>query len=210
MSDAGGDSGGTDFRPWHAPRVGAAATRHQQELAGAEAEARRRGYEAGLAEGRESGQAELNASAERLEAVLRALAHPLETVDEQAEHALVELACAVASQLVRRQLHHHPDEIVPVVRESVTAMAADAGAVEIRLQPDDAALVREALAVGEGDNAWRVRDDPALSRGDCRVHAGHAWVDARLDQRIARIVNHVLGGERAQDAGATDPGSDSA
>jgi flagellar assembly protein FliH len=210
LSDASGDSGGSDFRPWQAPRVGAAATRHQQALADAEAEARQRGHEVGLAEGREAGQAELNASAERLEAVLRALTHPLETVDEQAERALVELACAVAGQLVRRQLHHHPDEIVPVVREAVTAMAADAGAVEIRLQPDDAAIVRESLAVAEGDHDWQVRDDPALSRGDCRVHAGHAWVDARLDQRIARIVNHVLGGERSRDAGATGPVGDPA
>jgi flagellar assembly protein FliH len=205
LSDEADPQAGAAYRPWRAPRMGASAAREREALADAEARARAEGFDAGLCEGREAGRAEVEARAEQLAAVLASLERPLQTVEEQTERALVEIACAVAGQLVRRELHAHPDEIVPVVREAVAALGTETQGLEIRLQPDDAALVREALSLGDDGERWRIREDPALARGDCQVHAGHAWVDARLDTRIARIVQHVLGGERTSDTREEGP-----
>lgn len=194
MSDSTDESSDPGYRVWRAPRVGSAAAAVADAEASARAEARERGYDAGLAEGRAAGQQEVDARCQRLDALLHALARPLDTVEEQTERTLAELACQIAGQLVRRTMRHNPDEILPVVREAVATLEAASQAPEIRLHPDDAALVRDALNDSDGLGDWQVIEDGSLDAGDCVVRSGHASVDARLASRIQRVTDHVLDG----------------
>lgn len=189
QSDAGPEPA---YRVWRAPRVGTAAAADADAQASAEAEARERGYQAGLAEGRAAGQEEIDTRREQLDAILAALAHPLDTVEEQTERVLAGLACDVAGQLVRRDMLNHPEAIVPVVREAVATIDADSQALEIALHPDDAALVRETVDTEQGQARWQIREDGGLDRGDCVVRSGHASIDARLETRIRQVTDHVL------------------
>jgi flagellar assembly protein FliH len=168
-----------------------------QEL---EASVRAEAWEAGFREGLTSGAAEIRERGRRLEALIAALAAPLAELDETVEAELVALAIALARKVVRRQFQLQPDEIVPVVREAVAALPAGARSIQVRLHPDDRALVAEALSLDEGSGSWTLKDDPELSRGDCRIVAEHSEIDAKLESRMAAMFAAVLADQRQDGA----------
>lgn len=162
--------------------------------------AQREGYDAGYKEGTAAGQKEVRATVQRLTQIINAFSSPLQEVDATVEQELVTLALAIARQIIRRELKADPGHVVGVVREALAALPAAARRVTIHLQPDDAALVREALAAGAGEEAnWRIVEDALLTRGGCRIHAEHSQIDATVEKRMAAIVAQLLGGERRSD-----------
>jgi flagellar assembly protein FliH len=204
----------TAFERWELPAVGAAARPHSEELSieavpdllSAEKleeirqAAYHEGFEQGRHEGLQSGQQESQARAQRLSQILTALAEPLREVDEQVEQELIALAIAIARQLIRRELKLDPGEIVAVVRESLAVLPSHAQRVQVFLHPEDAAVIREKLAIHENDErAWRLVEDPALTRGGCKVTSDHSRIDATVEKRMAAAIARVLGGEREDD-----------
>ncbi|GAB4303219.1 MAG: flagellar assembly protein FliH [Thiohalomonadaceae bacterium] len=167
-------------------------------------EAQREGFETGRKEGLAAAQKEVRATVQRLTQIIHAFSNPLEEVDATVEQELVGLAIAVARQIIRRELKTDPGQVVAVVREALAALPAAARRVTIHLHPEDAVLVREALPSGGEESNWRIVEDARLSRGGCRIHAEHSQIDATVDKRIAAIVTHLLGGERATDMTAED------
>lgn len=194
------DSG--EYRRWQAPEVDVST---DQEVGGLmtaerietlEQAARADGYEAGYQEGLAAGQAEITRRVERLEGTLQALAQPLAECDEAVEQELLAIATALARQLVRRELQLQPDDIVPVIREAIAALPAASGTVEVRLHPDDAELVREALSIEPDAVAWSLTADPELTHGDCRVVSGLSEVDARLETRLGALFARFFSEQR--------------
>lgn len=206
MSDSARATDSGEYRRWQAPEVDVSA---DQEVGGLmtaerietlEQAARADGYEAGYQEGLAAGQAEIARRVERLEGVLQALAQPLAERDDAVEQELLAIGTALARQLVRRELQAQPDEIVPVIREAIAALPAASGAIEVRLHPDDAELVREALSVDPEAAAWSLIPDPELARGDCRVISGLSQVDARLETRLGALFARFFSDQRHADS----------
>ena len=204
-----GDALGAACRRWDTPPVegpipasalrGTAAShapltaRHIEQV---QQQAYDEGFALGHKEGLLAGKQEIRAQAERLEQVLTSLARPLHELDQQAEQELVNLALAVAKQLIRREIKTDPGQIVAAAREALAALPAAARNVRLHLHPEDAARVREALALSEGEHGWRIVEDPVLTRGGCRVVTDTSYIDARVESRINAIVAQVLGDER--------------
>lgn len=183
------------------PRVAPATVRH---LEGLEAQAREEGFARGLAEGRKAAEEELAGKVRVLNGLLDALAGPLHDVDAQVESELAQLAMAVARQLVRREIQTSPAEVIGAVREALLALPAHARKIKVSVHPEDAALIRAHLGLGEGEHAWDLVEDAMIARGGCLVLSEHSRVDARVESRLSAIVAAVLGGERADD-GLVDP-----
>jgi len=158
-------------------------------------------YAVGLAEGRKAGQQQIQNQAEQLNALLHVLTQPLEILDEQMEQELVTLVVSVARQLVRRELKTSPGEILAVVRSALAVLPVGQRHVQLHLHPEDAALVRELMAVPEGEAAWRIAEDPMLSRSDCRVTTATSQIDARLETRLGAVISATFGGHRNEDGG---------
>lgn len=183
----------------------------RQAYAEAAAEGREAGYEAGYREGyrvgleqgqeegRETGRQALRAQGQRLSELMALLSEPLQTLDEQVERELVALAVAVAKQLVRRELKTDPNQIVAVVRQALSVLPVSARNISLHLHPEDADLVRAALALDE-DPPWKIVEDPVMTRGGCRVHTDISRVDASLERRLGSAIANLLGGEREADA----------
>ncbi len=189
-------------RPWPLPEVGPAAGGGLTvaELERLQRQAYEEAYAQGLEEGRRRGLEEVQAQAQQLRTLLQALARPLEQVDEEVEQELAQLALAVARLVVRRELATHPGEVVAAIREALGALPAGSRRVRVCLHPEDAALVRRVLAETGEDGAWRVVEDPALSRGGCRVLTETSHIDATVERRLQAIAAQVLGGGREEDA----------
>lgn len=131
-----------------------------------------------------------------LEKALSAVSRPLGRVDEQVHEQIVRLAMAIARGIVRRELRVDPSQVIGIVRETVALLPAAARGVRVVLHPEDAALVRERLAAPHADQAWSIAEDPVLARGDCRVYAEYAQIDARIESRLNTVIASLLGDDR--------------
>jgi flagellar assembly protein FliH len=160
------------------------------------AKGKQEGFEAGRAE-YEARIAALNARVEQFDAVLQILARPLDQLDAEVETLLATLAIAIARQVVRRELKSDPEQVIAVIRETVGLLPTAARDVRVHLHPEDAALVRERLAMPGAGRAWTLLEDPVLARGGCRVTTDTAQIDARLEARLASVAAAVMGDERA-------------
>ena len=194
-----------EISAWELPDVATFAGGGRNLLTAKQIEAiQKQAYEEGFAlgrkEGRNAGQAQIKASVQRLEQLMSALARPFAELDQRVEKELVNLAIAMTRQLIRRELKTDPGQIIAVVREALAALPVATRGVRVHLHPDDAALVRSALSVAEGEQAWKLMEDPALTRGGCRVVSETSQIDATVEARLNAIIAATLGGERGSDA----------
>ena len=155
---------------------------------------RREAYEAGRAAGR----AELPwTEAETVRSVLAALEEALRgltalrrgyLVDNRT--AALELAFAIAEQLLGRAVRTRPDVVAELLARALP-LAGDAAAIEVHLSTRDL----EALRAGEApalarlveEHGLTLEADAALAPGEGRVLAGRTRVDARLGEVLRRL-----------------------
>ncbi len=158
-------------------------------------EAHEKGYREGLAAGR----TELVARVERLDALIGALARPLEDVDDQVQTELVNLATMLARHILRRELKQDPSQVLGSVRDCLEILPSAARDVALRLNPQDAQLVREYFSGADIERNWRVEEDPTLEPGSLRVTSDSSAIDGRLETRLSEIIGRALGTGRAAD-----------
>ena len=191
---------------WELPQVGilqAAAKAAQavpqptvRELEALERQAREEGYAAGRAEGLMAAQQQVREQMARLDALYNAAAFPLQALDQQTEQELARLAMLVARRVIVRELQLSPGLILQAVRQAAAALPAATRELRVRLHPDDLALLREA---GAAESHWQLLADPALARGDCQLESERSRLDARVDTRLAAVIDGVLGEDRSDD-----------
>jgi flagellar assembly protein FliH len=199
-------------QPWVLPNVEGPVVgrRRAEDLNLIEREAWERGFSHGQAAGAAAAQAEnqrlldeARARVARLEELLGLLAEPLATLDDAVIGQLSQLAGAMARQVVRRELRTDPQQIIAVIRETLSLLPVAAREVRLHLHPEDAALVRERLAEPNADRAWSVVEDPVIGRGGCRVTSENSSIDAQVESRLGAAIAAALGEERAAERGAT-------
>lgn len=176
-----------------------------QKLAWDEARAagRKAGLEQGLAEGREEVRRQLKA----LKSLLDRLADPLQAVEAELDQELTELALAIAREVIGREVATAPDFILQLVPQAVKALPANGRSARVRLNPADAALLREHLPDGDGEAMWSIIEDASISRGGCRIDTLSSSVDATLESRLAAVVERLFAhrGDGTDEPEATGP-----
>ncbi|VAX14244.1 hypothetical protein MNBD_GAMMA24-2017 [hydrothermal vent metagenome] len=160
-----------------------------------------RGYREGQAKGLAQGETEVSQKAETFQKLIQTLDTPFEELDEQVIEQTAQLAIAVARQIIRRELHTDPGQVVAVVRDALKALPVVARKIRVFLHPDDADLVREALSLHDNDDSqtWRIIEDPLLSRGGCKINSENSTIDASVEMRLQRLISGIMGGERVRD-----------
>lgn len=189
-----------DAAVWSAPDMNAPAGNQKMPtvrgLADLQEEAYKEAFEQGLAEGRESGHAEVRVQVERLAGMFYDLAKPFEVLDAEVERELLALAMALARQIVRRELKTDPTQIIGIIRDAIAALPVAARDVRVHLHPEDATIVRQNLAPTESERAWAIIEDPVMARGGCQITTSTSRIDARLETRLTAIVSELMGNER--------------
>ncbi|MGZ5030386.1 MAG: FliH/SctL family protein, partial [Methylobacter sp.] len=90
-----------------------------------------------------------------------------------------------------------------VVREAIHVLPLASQKITLKLHPEDAELVRSALALDEMSPSWGIVEDPLITRGGCEVDTDISHVDATVEHRLAAVVATLLGGEREDDCKAS-------
>lgn len=194
-----GDNLATQAATWDLPNFDAMLRARStpppsaQLLESLEAEAAREGHARGYTDGYAQGAAAAREQAERLRQLLQHLAAPVAEIDAQTEQALVALTLELARRLAQQELAADPAKMLGIVRDAVEHLAQPARQLRVRLHPDDARIVSEALASEDGDESWTFVADRKLMQGDCIVESESARVDARLDTRQAQLAQRLLG-----------------
>jgi flagellar assembly protein FliH len=193
------------------------------EVAAAQAEALR---EAARAEGHAEGLAAGREQAAREIARLRELAGTLGEAVEGFQQALavevMDLAVAVARQVLREAVAVDPAVVLPVIREAVASLPHGHPALRLHVNPVVAATVGEALGEAPGEapgdarlpGNWQVVADATIEPGGCRIETASGEIDATMPARWRAVVaalgstaRWVETGERASDAVADSDGS---
>lgn len=199
-----------EFQRWEMPDVGihdgrpdaanAMAQPTVHELEALEQQARDEGYAAGMAQGlaesRARAEQQLGERMAELDALYRAAAQPLQLLDDQAADELAQLALVVARRVVMHELKATPALIANVVRKAADALPMATRELRVHLHPDDLALVQE---LGSADRHWLLLADASLERGGCRLESERSRLDARVETRLAAVIDAVLGDESAPD-----------
>ncbi|WEN14609.1 flagellar assembly protein FliH [Rhodanobacter sp. AS-Z3] len=201
-----------DFQRWELPEVGSRAAMAAapsgpaqptvRDLEALEQQARDEGYAAGmaegLAEGRAAAQQQLRQRMAELEALYDAAARPLQLLDDQAADELAGLAGVIARRVVMHELKTSPELIANVVRQSARALPMATRELRIHVNPQDLALLQE---LGTAEPHWQLLGDHSLVRGDCRLESERSRLDARVETRLAAVIDALLGDEAAADEG---------
>jgi flagellar assembly protein FliH len=208
----------SDVNRWDLPPVeGAPLPRPGQKgvnvmhLTIVEREAWEHGFKDGHVEGVRKGEAELakriaevDVKLAALDAIMGALAKPLEDLDQQVEQELTRLTLAIAKHLVRRELRMDPTQIIGIIRHTVSLLPLSARKIKIHLHPDDAQIVRTKLSRATTEQEWQLAEDPLMARGGCRLTTENSSIDARFEASIAAALTGLLGEDRVERA--PDPG----
>ncbi|MCP4875986.1 MAG: flagellar assembly protein FliH [Gammaproteobacteria bacterium] len=162
---------------------------------------RRQAEEEGFQQGLIRAQQEAGELQQRLLKLIEFFENPLQSLNEDIEHQLTQLAVTLAQQLVRRELKIEPGEIIGLIRDSVKLLPGNTRNITILLHPEDARLVRNALSLEPGDEEhnWKLVEDPMITRGGCQISAPPSSINATLENRLSELAASVLGGEREQD-----------
>jgi flagellar assembly protein FliH len=161
-------------------------------------EAHAEGFQKGLEEGLAAAAEQLQVRLDVLNGLVDSLAKPFTDLDSQIDEELIVLVQALVKQMVRRELKTEPGQIMAVIREAIESLPVASRRLQLRLHPQDAALVNEFYALGDKDLSWDIVEDPLISRGGCKVITDVTQVDATLETRLNQLFAHVFG-ERQQD-----------
>lgn len=106
------------------------------------------------------------------------------------EQSAVRVAAAIAERIVRRELSQSPEITLSLVREALE-LAAGAGRITLRLNPQDHALLSVKVQQLSGPiGALAPTDivaDPQVTPGGCIVNTEFGEIDQRLESQLARI-----------------------
>ena len=165
-----------------------------EELQAIEEAAHAEGYARGHAEGVAAGQAEVRRIAAQMEGILDAFTRPLARLDAEVGDALGDLAVRIAGALLRRSYAAEPALLEALVREALDLAGSDQRQVELRLHPDDLAMLSPQLVSLQG---VRLAGDSTLARGDQRLHADSVRIDGSLSARLNAALQRIMAGADA-------------
>lgn len=183
---------------WELPVIGG-KIKHKPPSAKDLEQIRQQAYKEGFTRGRRdglaSGKKEVAQQAGYLEKIVQNMELPLEGFDEQLSHEVAELSIAIARQIIRRELHQEPGQVVAIAKEALAQLPGSANKITVTLHPEDAALLREFLPE-RAEQAYRIVENSASQRGGCMIEATNSRVDASVEKQISSVIAELFGDER--------------
>lgn len=149
--------------------------------------AKREGYDAGVAQGREK----LEMAAERLNRIAIELASLKPRLLAEATDETLSLTVAICERILGPLAGEAPEYVTGVVTRALGAMSEREN-VTVRINPSDMQILIEAkpdiLAGIDGIRNLTFLDDPGVQKGGCIVETGSTEIDARLKTQLDEIV----------------------
>lgn len=101
---------------------------------------------------------------------------------------VLDMACELARQVLRRELSVNPNSLQPVVREALNVLLADHKSAVVRLNPLDLDVLQDVVRAEFSSMALTLLADPKVTRGGCLVESAGTVVDGTLEKRWSRAI----------------------
>lgn len=174
-----------------------------EEVAAQVESARQQAFDEGYALGQaEGGQTVRNSLSEpmrlateqakqRFDDMLSTMRTQIAEAQDQMAHTVLEMACNLARQVLRRELAIDPQALQPVLKEALALLHADTTPVTVRVHPDDLSALEGAGMDAALPDSPRFVPDATITPGGCVLDAPGASVDATLETRWSRVIANL-------------------
>lgn len=175
----------------------------QQQLAQLQMQAHEQGYNAGMNEGRSAGHAEgyqegLTQGLEqglsqaqqqqapihaRMQQLVSEFQYTLDALDSVIASRLMQMALEAARQVIGHTPAVDNSALIKQIQALLQQEPLFSGKPQLRVHPDDLQRVEEMLGATLSLHGWRLRGDPTLHPGGCKVSADEGDLDASVATR---------------------------
>lgn len=175
----------------------------EQQLAQLQMQAHEQGYQAGIAEGRQQGheqgyqeglargleqglaeaksqQAPIHA---RMQQLVSEFQTTLDALDSVIASRLMQMALEAARQVIGQTPIVDNAALIKQIQGLLQQEPLFSGKPQLRVHPDDLQRVEESLGATLSLHGWRLRGDPSLHHGGCKVSADEGDLDASVATR---------------------------
>lgn len=156
------------------------------ELRGAREGGYQDGYRDGLAAMEAFKQSYAAQSSAQVASVIQGMQAQFEALEQYLAQRVSGIALEVARQVVRTELHVHPEQVVAVTQEALAVLLVSAKHVTVRVHPDELGLVAAGTNEALAARGARLVADAQVARGGCLVESDIGAVDARVATRWER------------------------
>lgn len=193
---------------WRFGAVGSAYSPDELDIRKAEADvvqlrlatASQSAFERGLAQGRAEAKAEAERmllafsqaqgqeTAERLNALILTAQESLVAAEQVIAQGVLDLACAVARQVIRHEVSVDPTVLRHVIKEALDMVLVDGKVATVRLNPQDMGVLQEPLQGMLVTSDIKLIADSSMQAGGCRIESAGSVIDGSLQTRWQRAV----------------------
>ena len=142
----------------------------------------------GFDQGYRDGRAAATAEAQKLAALLRSVEADIEQFDQHIADHVLSFALVVAQSVLRADLDHRPELIIPVIREALTEIPTSGSSRQLHLNPQDIAVLKQHGADLISSGRLEIVEDAGIEQGGCRLRSDIGEVDATLPTRWKRAL----------------------
>lgn len=108
--------------------------------------------------------------------------------EQMLARGVLDLACELARQVLRRELSVNPDVMLPVIREALGLLGAESKTAVVRLHPQDFDAFEAVVKAEFTSMSITVLPDASLTRGGCLIESAGTVVDGTVEKRWQRAV----------------------
>lgn len=182
-------------------------TENEAKLETMSKEAMDQGYQEGFVQGKNAAEQAVRAEYEdRLTELQQLLLQGYEqkqTIIAEAEPFLLELATAIAEQIVKQELQTAPDKFVGLIQEHILRFK-EKESITICVHPSDFDFIvsqrNHLISVVNGETEIKIIPDHSVTEKGCIIRTAYGSVDARIDTQIEEIKKVLLDVRREPEA----------
>lgn len=145
------------------------------------------GYQEGMAQGLEQGQAQARSQQAPIHARMQQLVsefqNTLDALDSVIASRLMQMALEAARQVIGQTPVVDNAALIKQIQQLLQQEPLFSGKPQLRVHPDDLQRVEEMLGATLSLHGWRLRGDPTLHHGGCKVSADEGDLDASVATR---------------------------
>jgi flagellar assembly protein FliH len=127
----------------------------------------------------------------QLAGVIESAREQLVEAEKVAAQSTLELACALARQVLRHELSSNPNVLLPVIREGLATLFSDSQNIVVRMNPLDWDMLQDTLRSEFPGLALAFRAEPAITAGGCLIESAGTVIDGTVETRWARAVGRL-------------------
>ena len=130
-------------------------------------------------------------STQQIGALLHALDSQFAALEAQMAQAVATSAVQLARQVVRDEVHTHPELVVRIAAEAVQSVLLSARHITLQVHPLDLPLVEAGAAEAIESRGAHLVGSDAIERGGCRIESDIGAIDARIATRWAQAAQSL-------------------